>query len=117
MYILKVNNRETNEELNYELNTTYKTIDRIQARTNKSIEYHFRGVVDTFIREKVELLADGLYDQKQRNDFVNTVLNNLAPIKINLYCQYFLVELLSDGLTEEEKNEYFQKNQLDQLIK
>ena len=117
MYIIKLNNRETNVEEQIELDTTYKTIERMQERTKKPVEYHFKYILDTFLQEKVEILADGLADQSKRGEFIKKVLNNLAPIKINLYSQLFLVELLSDGLTEEEKEEYFSKNELDQLIK
>ena len=117
MYIIKLNNKETKIEEQIELDTTYKIIERMQERTKKPIEYHFKNILESFLQEKVEILADGLADQSTRGEFVNKVLNNLAPIKINLYVQMFLVELLSDGLTDEEKEEYFSKNELDQLIK
>lgn len=117
MYIIKLNNKETGIEEQIELDTTYKTIERLQERTKKPIEYHFKNILESFLQEKVEILADGLTDQTKRGEFVNKVLHNVAPLKINLYAQLFLVELLSDGLTEEEKEEYFSKNELDQLIK
>lgn len=117
MYIIKLNNKETKQEEQIELETTYKTIERLQKRTNKPIEYHFKNILETFLQEKVEILADGLADQSKRGEFITKVMNNLAPLKINLYVQMFLIEILSDGLTDEEKEEYFGKNELDQLIK
>lgn len=117
MYILEFSKRETNEKVSFELDTTYRTIERIQKRTGKSIEFHIKNAVDAFILEKVELLADGLKDQALRKELIDNTLENVAPVKINAHCQLFLMELFTDGMTEEEKEAYFPKNLIEPIVK
>lgn len=113
IYLLKTKNKD------YELSTSFNTIQRIQRRTDKSIEQLQAEAPNIKLEEKVRLLSDGLENSDERKEFYNYIFSDetpLSPFEINLNLQMFLIDLLTIGMTEEEVEKYFPKKQLKSMM-
>ena len=104
MYILKL------KEQSIELDTSYEVIERIQKRTNSTLEKIAGNYVTTPILDRYNLLLDGLEDQTQRSETLELFKKQLPLAKLNMCLIEFLEELMFDGLTAEEREEINEKN-------
>lgn len=98
------------KDTEYVLDTTFRTYDLIEAKTNKSLVALLSGFKSVKRADMINILTYGVSGHSEKNELLG-VLQQTAPLVVAEHYANFLKALLQSGMSEEEIAEMDRKNE------